>query len=88
MTMRRTLLAGRPPHPVFTALSRTNGYRLRRSLAGGLSVRTNLTIFLLFFGIALLDAIRGGAWLRVLFWLAIGTGFFLADRRRPARRGS
>lgn len=49
-------------------------------------MRTNLTIFILFFGIALLDAIRGGAWLRILFWLVIGAVFFLADRRQLARR--
>jgi len=49
-------------------------------------MRTNLTIFILFFGIALLDAIRGGHWLRVLFWLAIGAFFFAADRRQLAKR--
>lgn len=47
-------------------------------------MRTNLTIFALFFGIALLDAIRGGNWLRVAFWLAIAAAFFLADRRNRA----
>jgi hypothetical protein len=49
-------------------------------------VRTNLTIFALFFGIALLDAIRGGNWLRVGFWLAIAAVFLLADRRQAAKR--
>jgi hypothetical protein len=49
-------------------------------------MRTNLTIFLLFFGIALLDAIRGGNWLRILFWLVIGALFFMADRREMAKR--
>jgi hypothetical protein len=49
-------------------------------------MRTNFTIFILFFGIALLDAIRGGHWLRILFWLAIGAVFFLADRHQLARR--
>jgi hypothetical protein len=49
-------------------------------------VRTNLTIFLLFFGIALLDAIRGGHWLRVAFWLAVGALFYVADRRQLANR--
>jgi hypothetical protein len=49
-------------------------------------VRTNLTIFLLFFGIALLDAIRGGHWLRVAFWLLVGALFYVADRRQPASR--
>lgn len=49
-------------------------------------MRTNLTIFVLFFGIALLDAIRGGHWLRVLFWSAVAAVFLLADRRELARR--
>lgn len=49
-------------------------------------MRTNLTVFFLFFGIALLDAIRGGYWVRILFWLAIGAVFFLADRRRLRQR--
>ncbi|MDH4131368.1 MAG: hypothetical protein OEW17_05400 [Gemmatimonadota bacterium] len=51
-------------------------------------MRTNFTIFLLFFGIAFLDAVRGGHWWRVLFWVAIGVGFFLADRRRGASNTS
>lgn len=45
-------------------------------------MRANMTVFLIFFGIAMLDAIRGGYWLRVLFWLGIGAFFFVADRRR------
>ena len=49
-------------------------------------MRTNLTIFILFFGIAVLDAIRGGHWLRILFWVGIGVLFFLADRRQLAKR--
>ena len=48
-------------------------------------MRTNFTIFLLFFGISLLDAVRGGHWLRVLFWVVIGLGFLLADRRQTGR---
>lgn len=49
-------------------------------------MRTNLTIFFLFFGIALLDAVRGGHWLRMVFWLSIAALFFLADRRQSAKR--
>ena len=47
---------------------------------------TNLTIFILFFGIAVLDALRGGHWLQVVFWLILGAGFYLADRRDRAKR--
>jgi hypothetical protein len=50
-------------------------------------MRPALTIFILFFGIALLDAIRGGAWIRVGFWVLIGLMFFLADRMELIKRG-
>lgn len=48
-------------------------------------MRTNFTVFILFFGIALLDAIRGGDRLRIVFWLGIAALFFLADRRVLAK---
>jgi len=51
-------------------------------------MRTNFTIFLLFFGVAALDAIRGGHWIRIAFWLVIGAFFFAADRRALARRST
>jgi hypothetical protein len=49
-------------------------------------MRTNLAVFIIFFGMALLDAVRGGAWWTVLLWLAVGAVFFWADYRRPATR--
>jgi hypothetical protein len=49
-------------------------------------MRTNVPIFLLFFGVALLDALRGGNWVRIVFWVAMAAFFFVADRRRLARR--
>lgn len=49
-------------------------------------MRTNLAILILFFGIALLDAIRGGYWLRVAFWVLVGVLFYVADRRQLANR--
>ena len=49
-------------------------------------MRTNLTIFVLFFGVALLDAIKGGNWIRIAFWLIMAAAFLLADRRALARR--
>jgi len=44
-----------------------------------------VTIFLLFFGISLLDAIAGGHWIRAGFWLAMGIAFWLLDRARRMR---
>jgi len=45
----------------------------------------NVTVFLLFFGVALLDALRSQEWLRAAFWVAIGLVFLRGDtllRRR------
>jgi len=36
-------------------------------------------IFILFFGIALLDAIHQFDWLKTIFWLATGLVFIVAD---------
>lgn len=49
-------------------------------------MRTNFTIFILFFGISVLDAVRGGHWLRILFWVVMAAGFLIADRRAMAKR--
>lgn len=47
---------------------------------------TNFVIFLLFFGIAALDAIQAQNWLRAAFWFAIGLVFFLADNMGSIRK--
>jgi hypothetical protein len=44
-----------------------------------LRLGTGFTVFVLFFGIALLDAFRQGAWLRAAFWCAIGLVFLALD---------
>jgi len=44
-----------------------------------------ITIFLLFFGISLLDALWGGHWLRAAFWLAVGIAFAAMDHVRRGR---
>jgi len=44
-------------------------------------------VFILFFGIALLDALHKFDWLRIAFWLATGFIFILADNlKKPARK--
>jgi hypothetical protein len=43
------------------------------------------TIFLLFFGVALIDALVGGSAYAILFWLATGAAFVVADLRRSRR---
>jgi hypothetical protein len=46
----------------------------------------NFAIFVLFFGIATLDAFQSQNWLRAMFWLAIGAVFLWADSRGSQAR--
>ena len=50
-----------------------------------LRLGSNVTVFLLFFGIALLDAFQKGDWLRAMFWCGIGVVFLLADSPKRER---
>jgi hypothetical protein len=43
-------------------------------------------VFILFFGIALLDAVHSFDWLRVVFWLATGGVFIIADNFKKTER--
>jgi hypothetical protein len=36
---------------------------------------TNVTVFLLFFGVALLESIQSRNWLKAIFWVAIALVF-------------
>lgn len=42
-------------------------------------------VFVIFFGVAVLDAFRDFDILRILFWLAMGTVFLVADNLKKAR---
>lgn len=44
-----------------------------------------LTIFLLFFGVATLEALQTRNWVKAGFWLAIGVVFLLADNVKAFR---
>ncbi len=51
----------------------------------------NMTVFLLFFGIATLDAFASRSWLSAAFWLGIGLVFLGASifgRRRSRSAGA
>ena len=43
----------------------------------------NVTVFLLFFGISLLDAVHSHDWPRALLWLALGFVFLRAVALKP-----
>lgn len=44
-----------------------------------ITLGTNFTIFVLFFGLALLEAFQTRDWIRAAFWLAIAFVFLIAD---------
>lgn len=41
---------------------------------------SSLTIFILFFGLAFLDALTDGRWPRIAFWATMGVVFLVLDR--------
>jgi len=47
-----------------------------------LRLGSNFAVFLLFFGLAMLEAFQTRSWLRAAFWLAIATVFLYIDRKR------
>jgi hypothetical protein len=49
---------------------------------------SGLAIFVIFFGVSLLDALSGGHWLRAACWFAIGGLFWALARSRPNHRGT
>jgi hypothetical protein len=48
----------------------------------------NFTIFLLFFGVATLEALQTANWSKAAFWLAIGCVFLYLDISYRSRRDS
>ena len=50
-----------------------------------LKIRTSFAVFLIFFGISLLEAFRTRNWLNAAFWVAIAIMFLIADNLKPGR---
>jgi len=48
-----------------------------------LGLGTNFAVFVLFFGVATVEAFQTRNWLKAAFWLAIGIVFLVADNLRP-----
>jgi hypothetical protein len=44
-----------------------------------INVGANFAVFILFFGLALLEAFQTQNWLKAAFWVAIGVVFLVAD---------
>ena len=49
-----------------------------------IGVGANIAVFLLFFGVATLEAFQTRNWLKAALWLAIGGVFLVADNSRRA----
>jgi len=45
---------------------------------------TGFTVFILFFGVSVIEAFETRNWLKAAFWLAIGIVFLVADNLRRA----
>ena len=43
---------------------------------------TNFAVFILFFGVAAVEAVQTEDWLKVVFWIAIGLVFLWADVKK------
>ena len=52
-----------------------------------LHVGSHFTVFLLFFGLALIEALQSANWLVVLFWVAIAMVFLWGARRDEHSNG-
>jgi hypothetical protein len=46
---------------------------------------TNFTVFVLFFGVATLEAFQTQNWLKAILWFAIGLVFLVADNLPKAQ---
>ena len=46
---------------------------------------TNFTVFVLFFGVATLEAFQTRNWLKAIFWFAIGLVFLVANNLPKAQ---
>lgn len=44
-----------------------------------LRIRPSFTVFILFFGISLLEAFRTRHWINVAFWIGVAFVFLIAD---------
>jgi len=49
-------------------------------------LKSGFAIFVIFFGLALLEAFRDRNLWMILFWLTIGTMFFVADNLRKHKQ--
>jgi uncharacterized membrane protein len=49
-----------------------------------IKLSTNFAVFLLFFGVAALEAFQSRNWIKAVFWAVIGIVFLIADNLKKA----
>lgn len=54
---------------------------------GRIKLGANFAVFLLFFGVAAIEAFQTRHWVKAAFWLAIGVVFLLTDNLRRGECG-
>lgn len=57
----------------------------KEAAMGKINLGANFAVFLLFFGVAALEAFQTGNRLKAAFWLAIGVVFLAADNLKKER---
>ena len=55
-----------------------------------IKLSSNFAVFLLFFGVAALEAFQTANWAKAAFWIAIGVVFLIADnlKKNDSPKGS
>ena len=53
-----------------------------------MKVGTNFTVFILFFGLALLEAFAARNWFRAALWVSVGALFLWADNTKKIKKGT
>jgi hypothetical protein len=61
------------------------GLFLNPEMKKRIKLSTNFAVFLLFFGVATLEAFQSQNWLKAGFWVAIGLVFLVADNLKKAQ---
>jgi hypothetical protein len=46
---------------------------------------SNFTVFLLFFGVSVLETFQTGNWIKAAFWFAIGLVFLIGDNLKKVQ---
>ena len=57
---------------------------MREAMMRGIKLGASFAVFLLFFGVAALEAFQTRNWIKTAFWLTIGLAFLIADNLKRA----